>query len=142
MRPRFSLRSFFVFATLVAVVCAWCVLPSIVARQFVRALADADFRAADQMFLHADDRCLEKWDGEHWSFRATGRLAPLTLGQLIGGRRFVQFNINYFALDQTVSRDGLIAVTTLGVKTPEVGPQRYGSLIIDGIDGRSPRLQR
>ena len=132
MRPRFSLRSFFLFAALVAVICAWCVLPSMAARQFVRKLAERDYRAADQMFHDADDRCLEKWDEEHWSFRASGTLAPLTLRQLIGGHRLVQFNVDYFALDQTVGREGLIAVTPFGVRAPELGPERYGSRIIDG----------
>jgi hypothetical protein len=91
-----------------------------------------EFEAADQMFRNADDRCLEKWDDECWSFHAAGRLAPLTLGQLVRGRRLVEFNINYFALDQTVSRNGLIAVTPLGVRTPEIGRERFGSRIIDG----------
>jgi hypothetical protein len=141
MRPRFSLRAFFAFAALVAVICAWCVLPSIAARRFVRTLADADYRAADLMFHDADDRCLEKWDDKHWSFCAAGRLAPLTIGQLITGHRLVRLNVNYFALDQTVNRDGLVAVTPLGVmRAPEVGPERYGSRIIDGIrDGGTSR---
>ncbi len=139
---RFSLRAFFAFAALVAVVCAWCVLPSIAARRFIHTLADADYRAADQMFHDADDWCLEKWDDKHWSFRATGRLAPLTIGQLITGHRLVRLNVNCFALDQTVSRDGLIAVSPFGVKAPEVGPERYGSMIIDGIPDSSRSFQR
>jgi hypothetical protein len=133
MRPRFSLRSFFLFAALVAVVCAWCVLPSMAARRFVRAMAERDYGAADHMFRKADERCLEKWDEEHWSFHASGTLAPVTLGQLISGHRQVQLNINYFAFDQTVSRDALIAVTPLGATARDVGPERYGSLMIDGI---------
>jgi hypothetical protein len=142
MRPRFSLRSFFAFATLVALICAWCVLPSMAARQFVRALADGDYLSADQMFLSADSRCLEQWDDKHWSFRATGRLAPLTIGQLVCGRRLVRINVNYFALDQTVNRDGLLAVTSCGAKAPEVGPERYGSIIIDSTRNGSPRFTR
>ncbi len=90
------------------------------------------------MFRDADDRCLEKWDEDRWSFHASGRLAPLTIRQLASGRRIVQLNMNYFALDQTVSRDGLIAVTPLGAKTPEVGPEQYGSPIVDGIRDGSP----
>lgn len=132
MRPRFSLRSLFVLATLVALVCAWCVFPSIAARRFVGTLAEADYQAADQMFRDPDDRCLEKWAGELWSFRASGRLQPLTFGQLATGHRLVRININYFALDQKVGRDGLIAVTPFGARTPEVGPERFGSRIIDG----------
>ncbi len=85
------------------------------------------------MFRDADDHCLERLDEEHWSFQATGRLAPWTVGQLVLGRRFVQLDVNYFALDQTVSREGLVAVTMLGAKSPEIGPERFGSLIIDGI---------
>ena len=139
---RFSLRSFFLFAALVAVICAWCVWPSMAARQFVRALSNGDYRAADEMFRHADDRCLEKWDEEHWSFLASGRLAPLTFDQLATGHRLVQINIHYFALDQSVSRDGLIAVTPLGVKAPKVGPERYGSPIIDGIPESTRIFQR
>jgi hypothetical protein len=131
MPVRFSLRSFFLFAALVAVICAWCVLPSMAARRLVRAVELCEFKDADQMFRNSEDHCLEKWDEECWSFRATGRLAPLTLGQLLSGRRFVEFNINYFALDQTVSRNGLIAVTMLGAKSPEIGPERFGSRIID-----------
>jgi hypothetical protein len=132
MRPRFSLRAFFAFAALVAVICAWGVLPSMAARRFVRAIAEREYETADQMFRNADDRCLEKWDERHWSFHASGQLAPWTFRQFIRGQRFVKFNINYFALDQVVNRDGLIAVTPLGVKTPEIGPERYGSMIIDG----------
>jgi hypothetical protein len=138
MPVRFSLRSFFLFAAVVAVICAWCVLPSMAARRFVRAVEMREYKAADEMFRNAEDRCLEKWDEECWSFRAAGRLAPVTLGQLLSGRRLVEFNINYFALDQTVSRNALIAVTPLGAKTPEVGPERYGSMIIDGIPNTAP----
>lgn len=137
MRPRFSLRSFFVFATLIALVCAWCALPSIAARQFVRAIAEGDYKTADDMFINSKDRCLEQWDDKHWSFRVSGRLAPLTIGQLVRGQRLVQFNLNYFALDQSVNRSGLLAVTPLGAKTPEVGPERYGSMIVDGIPDNS-----
>jgi hypothetical protein len=84
------------------------------------------------MFRDPDDRCLEKWAGELWSFRASGRLQPLTFGQLATGHRLVQININYFALDQKVSRDGLIAASPFGVKAPKLGPERFGSWIIDG----------
>jgi hypothetical protein len=112
------------------------------ARQFVRALSVRDYQSADLMFRSADDRCLEKWDEEHWSFHASGRLAPLTFGQLVGGHRHVEFNINFFALDQTVSRDGLIAVTPIGARSPEDGPERYGSVILEGIRDGSPILQR
>lgn len=112
------------------------------ARQFVRALTDGDYVSADQMFLNANHRCLKQWDDQHWSFRASGRLAPLTIGQLIRGQRLVQFNLNYFALDQTVNRDGLLAVTPLGAKAPDVGPERYGSVIIDGIRDGEPSLRR
>ena len=142
MRPRFSLRAFFAFAALVAVVCAWCVLPSMAARRFVRAVEMREYKAADEMFRSAQDRCLEKWDKACWSFRAAGRLAPVTLGQLLTGRRLVEFNIDYFALDQTVSRNGLIAVTQLGAKAPEIGPERYGSVIIDGIPDSTRSFQR
>ncbi len=142
MSVRFSLRSFFLFAALVAVVCAWCVLPSMAARRFVRTLAERDYGAADQMFRNADDRCLEKWDEEHWSFRASGTLAPLTLGQLMSGHRQVQFNVNYFALDQTVSRNGVIAITPLGAGAPEIGPKRYGSRFIDGLPNTTPGIER
>jgi hypothetical protein len=142
MRPRFSLRAFFAFASLVAVACAWCVLPSIAARRLVRAMADGKYGAADQMFRDERDRCLEQWNQEHWSFHASGRLAPVTLGQLIHGRRMVNFNINYFALDQIVNRDGLILVSPLGASKPEMGPERYGSQIIDGIPSTSRTIER
>ena len=133
MQPRFSLRAFFAFAALVAVICTWCVLPSMAARRFVRAVEMQEFKAADEMFCNTDDRCLEKCDEDHWSFHAAGRLAPLTLGQLLSGRRLVDFNINYFALDQTVNRNGIIPVTPLGANTPQVGPERFGSKIIDSV---------
>jgi len=133
MRPRFSLRVFFLFITFAAAICAWCVLPSIVARRFVRVLADAKYQTADQMFVDANDRCLEKWDRERWSFRASGTLEPLTFRQLFTGHRLVRLNISYFALDQAVDRNGLVSVTPFGVRRLEVEPERYGSLIIDGI---------
>lgn len=142
MPVRFSLRSFFAFAALVAVICAWCVAPSLAARRFARMLAEADYGAADAMFRDARDRCLEKWDDEHWSFRVSGRLAPLTVGQLVTGRRTVQVSIDYFAADQTVSRDGLVVVSPLGAGTPAVGPERFGSMIIDRIDDTSPAFRK
>jgi hypothetical protein len=132
MHPRFSLRTFFAFAALVAVICTWCVLPSMAAREFIRKLAAEDYEAADEMFRNADDRCLTEWNEQRWSFKASGRLAPLTLGQLIRGRRLVQLDVNYFALDQLVNRQGSIVVTPLGAKMPEVGMELYGSMIIDG----------
>jgi len=128
---RFSLRAFFLMAALVAVICAWCVWPSIMARDFVGKLAAEDYQAADQMFRNADDRCLEKWDHKRWSFRASGRLAPITLGQLVRGQRLVQLDLNYMALDQLVSRTGAIVVTPLGANAPEVGYELYNSRIID-----------
>jgi hypothetical protein len=142
MRPRFSLRAFFVFAALVAAICLWCVLPTLAAQQLIRALAGRQYQTADQMFRNPQDRCFEKWGVNHWAFRASGRLAPVTLGQLVAGRREVEFNINYFALDQTVNRDGLIAVTPIGVETPRIGPERFGSLIIDGIPSTTRSIER
>lgn len=105
-------------------------------------MAERDYGAADQMFRADDDRCLEKWDKQLWSFHAAGRLAPITFGQLIHGRRTVTFNINYFALDQIVNRDGLIVVSLLGASKPEMGPERYGSQIIDGIPSTSRTIER
>jgi len=132
MPVRFSLRSFFLFSALVAVICAWCVLPSMAAKRFVQAMEQGDYGVADQMFRNEEDCCLEQWGEKHWSFRASGRLLQITLGQVVGGRREVEFNINYFALDQIVNRNGLIAVSLLGAGKPRVGPERYGSRIIDG----------
>ncbi len=134
MYPRFSLRAFFAFAALVAVICTWCVLPSKAAREFIRKLAAEDYEAADEMIRNADDRCLKEWNEQRWSFQASGRLAPLTLGQLVRGRRLVQLDINYFALDQLVNRQGSVVITPLGAKMPEVGLELYSSMIIDGRD--------
>jgi hypothetical protein len=139
MRPRFSLRTFFVFTALVALICTWCVLPTMAARKFVRAIDGQAYNAADAMFRDPKDRCLEKWDKDCWSFQASGRLAPWTFGQLLKGHRLVEFNVNYFALDQTVSRSGLVPVTPLGANSPQVGPERFGSPI---VDGRNAALSR
>jgi hypothetical protein len=133
MRPRLSLRTFLAFAALVALICTWCVLPTMAARQFVRAVETGQFKSADEMFRDPNDRCLEKWDHDCWSFHASGQVATWTFAQLLTGRRNVEFNINYFALDQIVSRNGVIPVTPLGANSPQVGPQRFGSTIIDGV---------
>lgn len=141
MRARYSLRVFLLLPTLAAAICAWCVAPSIAARKFASRLAKDDYEAVDEMFRDANDRCLQKWDEELWSFRATANLLPISFGQLITGRRHVQLQVSHFALDQTVSRDGLIAVTPLGASAPTMMTEQYSSIIIDRKD-EARRLRR
>lgn len=131
MRVRYSLRAFLLLPTLAAAICAWCVAPSIAARKFVSHLAKDDFRAADKMFRDAGDECLQKWNNELWSFRATGDLFPVSFGQLITGRRTVRLQLSHFAFDQTVSREMLIAVTPLGANTPNLTTEQYSSIVIE-----------
>lgn len=134
MRFRYSLRAFLLLPILAAAICAWCVVPSIAARKFASSLANDDYAAADKMFRDANDRCLQKWAKERWSFRATGDLLPISFGQLITGQRHVQIQVSHFALDQTVSCEGLIAVTPLGASAPAMTTEQYSSIVIDRND--------
>jgi len=129
MRLRFSIRALFILTTIVAALCLWFMLPSLTARRFVVSVAGEDFKSADELFRHADDRFLADWSDNRWSMRAYPELLPLTLSQCLRNERRIRVGITYFQFDQNMYCDVLITATPLGLKKPEFStPQRTGVL--------------
>lgn len=58
MRLRFSLRTLFILTTVVAGLCVWFMLPSIMARRFLATIAKEEYKSADEFFQNANDRFL------------------------------------------------------------------------------------
>src|SRR5438046_871248 len=96
MRLRFSLRAMFIVTTLVAALCCWFLLPTLTAKRFLNAIANEDYKSADELFRNSDDRFFEDWSNKRWAFLATAKLQPLTVGQFFQNRRDLLIEIRYF----------------------------------------------
>jgi hypothetical protein len=131
MRLHFSLRTFFVLVTLLAGFCyCWFVLPTVTAKRFIRAVAAMNYKAADQFFNNVGDRFIASSADKYWAFEAKAELHPITVGQLLSGRRYVRLQLDYFHLDQNVSSLAEIAATSFGLKSPVISSNR-AAVIID-----------
>ena len=138
MRPRFSLRLMFVVMTVAAGICYWLVRPSLTARRFADAIAVEDFARADQFFDNPNDRFMRDWAAKYWGFRSHAELKPLTLGQLLRGRRHVDVQFAYFYLDKNSSGDAHIVATSFGLKPPIIS-RAESALLIERRSEAVPR---
>ena len=118
MRLRFSLRTLFLLTTVVAGLCLWGLLPSIMARRFLATIAKEDYKSADEFFQNADDRFLADWADKRWGFRSSAELQPLTFGQFWRNQREVSVGITYFQFDQSFHVEMSLAATPFGLKKP------------------------
>jgi hypothetical protein len=144
MRLRFSLRTFFLFTTLVAIFCyVWFIRPTQLAERFARAVNSENYAAADQLFLQPDDWFLSEWAHNRWSFRASCDLYTLTLGQLLTARRQIALNLRFFEFDHRASQHVRLAATPFGLTSPSRFPVQYSERLIDSahpvVDESKPR---
>ena len=97
MRPRlrFSLRTLFVAATVVAVVCYWMIRPTIIAERFVRAVSAKNYERADACFRSVDDRFLLEMNEKHWRFFAQAELQPGSYKEFVRGHRRIELQMSY-----------------------------------------------
>jgi hypothetical protein len=151
MRFRFSLRTLLILTALAAAACyGWIARPAILARQFVAAIEQGDFAAADRMISIEADRFLVEWAEKRWAFRTTADVSPLSFALLCSGRRQIRLNVSTFEFDQTVDRLFQFDATPTGIQsrgktyegrtTLSIGIQRP---IIDRIEPprREPETQ-
>jgi hypothetical protein len=139
MLIRFSLRTFFILLTLFACSCyLWLTLPSQVAQRFADSVNSEDYKTADQLFLSSGDEFLVEWADKHWAFKARCEMRPLTLAQLLTGRRHVDVHISYFELDHTATRQAALAATSLGLRSPTISSVKYGGMFIDRAQNPAP----
>jgi hypothetical protein len=133
MRFRFSLRSLFIATTLAALACAWLVLPAVRARQFLRAMEQQDYVAADRMFIDGDDAFLSKWHERPSEYRLTARMADWTLLDLLMGRRPVRVMESKFLWENqegktiAVRSQGDFNATVLGIARGELVAIGHGN---------------
>jgi hypothetical protein len=145
MRFRFSLRTFLVLVALLAAFCYfWFVMPTRTANRFIEAVQAKEYDAADLMFRAPDSRFIASSAEKYWAFEATAERLPISLHQLLTGRRNVLLHFDYFHLDHNVDSQAHIAATPFGLGPPVIS--RVGSaMIIDrnsSLDSRdAPRAR-
>jgi hypothetical protein len=123
MRPRFSLRTFFVSVTFL----------SIAGYRFATAVNAENYQAADELFVDPSDGFLVQAADKRWAFRSSCDLQPLSLRQLMTGRRDVTLHIRYFEFDQNATQKAQIAAGPFGLKRPTISQTQYGAQYIDAI---------
>ena len=119
-RFRFSLRALFLLATVVAVLCYWLMLPTIVAKRFLRAIDSADYATADNCFHDAKDRIFNGYNQKFWTFQLKGSLAPSSAGEFWRCERQITFELVYGGPMPLRFNDGTIIATRQGLKSPEI----------------------
>jgi hypothetical protein len=89
MRFRFRLRTLLVVTTLSALACAWLVLPTQVAKRFVRAVNSRDFATADRLLSDREIRMPFHRRSESPESEFVAVLLDWSLTQAIWGERKV-----------------------------------------------------
>jgi hypothetical protein len=122
---------FFMLVALLAAFCYfWFVMPSLTANRFMEAVAAQDYHAADRLFRVPNHRFIADSAETYWAFEARAERLPITLHQLLTGRRHVVLHFDYFHLDHNVSSQAHIAATPFGLGSPVIS--RVGSgMVID-----------
>jgi hypothetical protein len=121
---------FFVLVALLAAFCYfWIVMPTLTANRFVEAIVAKDYHAADVLFDVPDAGFLVRSAETYWAFNARAERLPITLDQLLTGRRHVLLHFDYFHLDQNVSSQAHIAATPLGLGLPVISRVGSGTII-------------
>jgi hypothetical protein len=134
LRPHFSLRTFFVSVTFLSIAgYVWFIAPTQVARRFAAAVKAENYHAADELFLNPSDAFLADTADKRWAFRSSCDLQPLSLPQLLTGRRNVTLRVAYFEFDQNATQTAQIAAGPFGLKPPTISQTQYGARYIDAI---------
>jgi hypothetical protein len=120
MRFRFSIRVLFVATAIVAAGCYWLMLPTIVAKRFVRAVESADYAAADNCFRDVTDRIFAAYNQKFWTFQLQAALAPSSAAQIWRGERQITFHLAFGGPMPARVHEGTIVATRLGLKSPEI----------------------
>ena len=126
MRLRYSIRVLFVATALVAAGCYWLMLPTIMAKRFVRAVDTADYALADNCFRDATDRIFESYNQKFWTFQLQADLAPSSATQIWRGERLITFHLAFGGPMPTRIHEGTILATRLGLKSPEITSGVFG----------------
>lgn len=92
---RFSLRTLFAGATLVALACYWMIRPTVIAERFVRAVSAKNYERADAYFRDPNDRFLFDMQEKHWRFFARAELEPCSFRDFVRGHRLVGLQVSY-----------------------------------------------
>jgi hypothetical protein len=121
---------FFLLVALLAAFCYyWFVMPSLTASRLIEAVAAKDYDAADRLFRVPDSRFIASSAEDYWAFEAQAERLPITLHQLLTGRRDVLLQFGYFHLDQNVSSQAHIAATPFGLGPPVISRVDSGRII-------------
>jgi hypothetical protein len=143
MRIRFSLRTFFVLVTLLAGICyVWFVMPTVTAKHFIQAVSDKNYTAADRFFDNTADRFIANTAEQYWGFDSTAELMPVSLGQLLSGRRLVRLDFRYFHLDENVSSNAQIVATPFALRSPRISSSRAAVILGPREGSIQPEVQR
>lgn len=94
MRPRYSLRALLIFVTLFCLAIGWLALPTLRARQFMAAMSQKDYAAAEQLFAREKDVFPGSFK-DHQHFEPRVVLQPLTWHDLVNRERNLFVGISY-----------------------------------------------
>jgi hypothetical protein len=134
LRLRFSLRTLLISVTILSIAgYFWFIAPTQVARRFAATINTENFEAADEFFLDDNDRFLVEMADRRWAFKSRCSLQPLSIGQLLTGRRNVTLQLSYFEFDQNASQTVRIAAAPFGLKRPTASQTTYSGTFIDAI---------
>jgi hypothetical protein len=120
MRLRYSIRVLLVATAIVAAGCYWLMLPTIMAKRFIRAVDTADYALADNCFRDVKDRIFESYNQKFWTFQLQADLAPSSATQIWRGERQINFHLAVGGPMPTRINEGTIVATRLGLKSPEI----------------------
>jgi hypothetical protein len=109
----------FLATTVVAAGCYWLMLPTIKAKQFVRAVALENYGLADSFFRDPDDQFLFDWNEKHWRFRAIAEMDPWSVREFARCRRSVTLRVTFGDAGPMRSGAWVVVATAFGLQKPE-----------------------
>ena len=118
MRFRFSLRRLLLATIIVAACCDGLVLPTIISKRFVRAVASGNYECADACFADPNDRFLSNLNDKHWRFHVRAELKPWSFSRSALGKRLIQLHVAYHDAGPVRSYSFNVIVTGSGLLTP------------------------
>src|SRR5947208_2496467 len=120
MRLRYSIRVLLLATAIVAAGCYWLMLPTIMAKRFIRAVDTADYALADNCFRDVKDRICKSYNQKFWTFQLQADLAPSSPTQIWRGERQINFRLAFGGPMPTRIHEGTILATGLGLKSMEI----------------------
>lgn len=118
-RMRFSLRDLFVITTLAAIGAYWwSVLPTTLAKQFITAIQQEQYDAADRMFPTAEDRFLAELYKQANRFEVEALLEPKDQNNNWPSSRVIALRITYGTWNHASTYSVRIHVTRSGLGKP------------------------